>query len=381
MSETDTVEKSWSRITEWLGRKAKRVRKKLVAGASEEEIARAEQALGLSLPEDLRASYRIHNGAEDSGLFPASGLDENGYSPLSLAEVLEERHESSPASDKYVTADEAVQARHWHPHWLPFASNGGGDYLCVDLAPAPGGTPGQVIEWLHETSERKRVAPSLGDYLRDLAEGLEAGRYKYDSESGVHRPAPPAREETPAEKLADLERHIRSADLGRIGPNRPTGPGTEPEWQIFTLFDRIDPDRRYFGPACDDHLYVIGRMLPSGHTERLFYDHFAPRQRVAVNGYVLFTIAEIFEATRPHFLKHRNVVVFGLTPGGDRLYFDAWKYDDNGLKPVMTLPAEVNLARASGKKLQEASVRVARNVVRFFEERVLAGGEARVTPA
>jgi hypothetical protein len=72
-------------------------------------------------------------------------------------------------------------------------------------------------------------------------------------------------------------------------------------------------------------------------------------------------------------------VVFGISPSGDRLYLHACKYDDDGLKPVFSIPADVNIARASGKRLQEASVRVARNVVRFFEDRVLAGGEARVT--
>jgi molybdopterin molybdotransferase len=33
----------------------------------------------------------------------------------------------------------------WRLAWIPFCGDGGGNHLCVDLDPAPGGTAGQVI--------------------------------------------------------------------------------------------------------------------------------------------------------------------------------------------------------------------------------------------
>jgi cell wall assembly regulator SMI1 len=57
---------------------------------------------------------------------------------------------------------------------VPVASNGGGDALCVDLAPAPGGAVGQVITMSHESGERRRVAGSFAELLRRLAEHYEA---------------------------------------------------------------------------------------------------------------------------------------------------------------------------------------------------------------
>ena len=33
----------------------------------------------------------------------------------------------------------------WRKEWVPFLSNGGGDYLCLDLSTADGDIPPQVI--------------------------------------------------------------------------------------------------------------------------------------------------------------------------------------------------------------------------------------------
>jgi cell wall assembly regulator SMI1 len=57
----------------------------------------------------------------------------------------------------------------------------------LDMAPARGGRVGQVIEWRHDTNERRLVAPSLEALLKQTAEGLEAGRFVYDGEAGVRR--------------------------------------------------------------------------------------------------------------------------------------------------------------------------------------------------
>ena len=56
--------------------------------------------------------------------------------------------------------------------WIPFASDGHGDYLCLDLAPATFGKKGQIISFSHESGKRRLVAESFGEWLRDLADEL-----------------------------------------------------------------------------------------------------------------------------------------------------------------------------------------------------------------
>jgi cell wall assembly regulator SMI1 len=41
----------------------------------------------------------------------------------------------------------------WHKGWIPFASNGAGDYYCLDLAPVEEGDIGQIISFNHENGE------------------------------------------------------------------------------------------------------------------------------------------------------------------------------------------------------------------------------------
>jgi len=51
-------------------------------GAASREIARTEKALGLSLPDDIRAWYRLHDGSDgtDPFLWPLAPVGEVGSS-------------------------------------------------------------------------------------------------------------------------------------------------------------------------------------------------------------------------------------------------------------------------------------------------------------
>ncbi len=54
----------WNRIESWLATNAPNVLSYLLPGATNEEIQQTEVALGIQFPEDVKASYRIHNGHE-----------------------------------------------------------------------------------------------------------------------------------------------------------------------------------------------------------------------------------------------------------------------------------------------------------------------------
>jgi cell wall assembly regulator SMI1 len=68
---------------------------------------------------------------------------------------------------------------------VPIADNGGGDYFCLDLAPARGGTAGQIIIFFHDMKGRPRIARSYEAWLEELAKGFESGRYILDEDNGI----------------------------------------------------------------------------------------------------------------------------------------------------------------------------------------------------
>lgn len=179
----DSVTELWQRIDTWLHTFAPTRAALFGPGVTPEELAEAEETLGLTLPADFKASYRIHNGAEsESGLLMGYSI----FSPLSGVV-------SSPEAYKALLLDAtwAAKVPYWvryqqnlpvqpvwrHPSWLDFAARGDGDTWCIDLAPAPGGHIGQVLFWSHETSVGGVLFPSFEALLSAYADQLEAGLY------------------------------------------------------------------------------------------------------------------------------------------------------------------------------------------------------------
>src|SRR6185295_9815489 len=63
------MDQIWRRIEYWLKENAPKVLESLQPGASDEEIKKAEEFMGISFPSDFRLSYKIHNGQiEDQNL-------------------------------------------------------------------------------------------------------------------------------------------------------------------------------------------------------------------------------------------------------------------------------------------------------------------------
>jgi cell wall assembly regulator SMI1 len=184
-----TIAASWQRIEAWLQENAPHIYDSLQPGASEAEIAKVESQLGVALPDDVKASYRIHNGQNDkavNGMFPAPPSRYSGFEPgYLLHEVMgiygewdewKELVEGGDFDGEKSEPQPGIRDDWFHLGWLPFAHNGGGDSYCIDLDPAPGGTRGQIISMNHEIGERRLIAPSFADWLYQLANRMEAGR-------------------------------------------------------------------------------------------------------------------------------------------------------------------------------------------------------------
>ncbi|MFK0155610.1 SMI1/KNR4 family protein [Streptomyces sp. NPDC090493] len=145
-------------------------------GATGAELAEAEARLGVPLPEELRALYRVTRAhwedwddPEDS--YAAAGCELFPLDELYLAEAGTRQADwRFAAKDAVVTPpDAAVQGLVGSPGWIVFGDNGGGDRIAVDLTPGPCGHTGQVIMIGHENHTG---ADLLADSLTDLVVNL-----------------------------------------------------------------------------------------------------------------------------------------------------------------------------------------------------------------
>lgn len=179
----EDVGKLWKRIKKGLKANPS-VKKSLRPGATREQLAASEAALGVALPPDLRASYLIHDGQkpEADGLFPEGFVDlDSEFVLLTLDELVsqwktwKELVDGGEFKKQKSQPDAGVRADWWKAKWVPFAWDGGGDSLCVDLAPTRGGTAGQVILHQHAAAGRSRKAANVQALLQMLAEHLEEG--------------------------------------------------------------------------------------------------------------------------------------------------------------------------------------------------------------
>lgn len=128
--------------------------------ATEEQVRAAEQALGYGLPEEMRASYLLHDG----GYVPSSGERPEWGPPieiLPLRRIVEMREGLLECIDTWCDhqdGDEDCgcewnernghpvrQGNSWYAGWLPVHDGGDSSYRAVDMVPLRGGRVGQVI--------------------------------------------------------------------------------------------------------------------------------------------------------------------------------------------------------------------------------------------
>ncbi|MBJ7907283.1 SMI1/KNR4 family protein [Streptomyces sp. DSM 110735] len=158
-------------------------------GATEEEIAATEARLGVTLPEEIKALYRVTRANwEDwdddyekvERVFDAVGFELGSLDGLHVAEVPHRHFRwEHGALQAAVTAPEAaVQDLVGSPGWIVIGDTGGGDRIAVDLTPGPRGHLGQIIVLDHEQSIG---ADLYAESLTDLV--LHPGRDWYSGRS------------------------------------------------------------------------------------------------------------------------------------------------------------------------------------------------------
>lgn len=181
MTSTDEESRNlWGRIEAWLATNAPPLFDALRPGLSNAAIARAEARMGLVLPDVIHSVYRVHDGG--------SFLDFVESEMLALESAVDTRAMmndigwgNAPELPNIGESHGPVKPVWWDSRWLPFVGDGG-NFLCIDLAPASGGTVGQVVEYLKADGRRTVLFPSVTAWLEHWANRLEHGQFYFDSD-------------------------------------------------------------------------------------------------------------------------------------------------------------------------------------------------------
>jgi cell wall assembly regulator SMI1/ankyrin repeat protein len=171
----------WKRIEKSANKVDKSIKKSLNRAAADADLQAVEKTCGISLPADFLASCAIHDGQKpgaDESLVPEDWFD-GPYELLPAAAIVSEWNmwkslvDGGEFRNQSSAPDDGIRDAWWHPGWIPIAGNGGGDFLCLDLAPVDKGRIGQVIELRHDSPARRMGAASFAEFLREVAERWE----------------------------------------------------------------------------------------------------------------------------------------------------------------------------------------------------------------
>ncbi len=156
-SQTERVLSCWHRLESQLADLSDLMSESLRAGAGAAEIRDVEARLGSSLPLEVAALYRLHDGQRpfcpESRRTACLFFHRDTYRWLSLQEMATASLEAEPAM----------------PGWLPVATAATGDLLYISRE------SGAVVERSHDREGPRPVADSLAKLLCDHAEDLEEG--------------------------------------------------------------------------------------------------------------------------------------------------------------------------------------------------------------
>ncbi len=189
----DTMEAVWQQIEDWMSQHAPHLLQQLAPGADEEALKGLERDLGITLPDDMRASYLRHNGGHkiklvtSMNILPVEGIIDNWQM---LRELLDDEDWATLPPHYFVDEGSGwetgpIQPVWWNARWVPVATDNAGNLTCVDLAPAPGGAVGQIIDWDHECGPSQTLFPSFLAMLRAYAKHLKDGTGEEDEEGEV----------------------------------------------------------------------------------------------------------------------------------------------------------------------------------------------------
>jgi cell wall assembly regulator SMI1 len=173
----------WTKLEAWIKKNAPDLKRSLKKGASEKQIAKLEKKLGVELPEDYKTFLQLCNGLKDDA--EAGFYDGELMSCETVAEqwsVWQDLLEAGNFEGITSKPQKGIRNDWWNTKWIPITHDGGGNHLCIDLDPARGGKPGQIITMWHDSEERELMYDNFSEWLEHILAGVESGEIVFDPE-------------------------------------------------------------------------------------------------------------------------------------------------------------------------------------------------------
>jgi cell wall assembly regulator SMI1 len=172
-------------LENWLREHSQPMYARLQDPVSPGDLAALEGVLGRRLPDDLRAALQIHDGGpslDSYRLISAERIQ------LRYQDEMENVDQPSP-----VPGDGSCRPVAWSAGWIPFAEDGGLNFLCTDLDPDEQGTAGQVLRWersslgAHVAHQGLYSPPwgSFADWLGSMLDACLTGEVDIDAEGFI----------------------------------------------------------------------------------------------------------------------------------------------------------------------------------------------------
>lgn len=167
------VADAWAQVEAGLNRVLPASLRGLAAPAGDQEIDAMEAALGVVLPPDFRASLGIHNGTIWGR--PSPVPLECLYDTGGIIEWTRDWRRIAVSEDEFAHefVNGPVRPRIGSAGHVLVGTMNGDVYWFLDLDPAPGGTPGQVVRVDIECGQWDVLAPSWTRLLIRYAEDLQ----------------------------------------------------------------------------------------------------------------------------------------------------------------------------------------------------------------
>lgn len=184
MSAASSTANLLARLERWLEIHRPDYSADLQPGASDADLDALETRFTVQLPEAFRALYRWRNGHQGETAVP--GPDGHlVYRALPYNDSLVSNRMFMPLQeiagvkqdlDEMIGYD--IEEGRWRRTWIPFLSNGGGDYMCVDLTDPNSEEYGQILQAWHDDDGPTQEHSSLQAWLEALVHSMEGGTYE-----------------------------------------------------------------------------------------------------------------------------------------------------------------------------------------------------------
>jgi len=218
------VSHSWKKIDRWTENHYEELYDQLCEGCTQNDINELEHELDMSLPQDVRESFSIHDGQERGGR-PTGIIF--GCMLLDCEEVVQEWKNWKTVNEEYLSEQKRQQAQYpikalnngssssaaqaqsnhskvWrqelldkqdsqppgatqkvyaHPQWISLARDWGGNNIAIDLAPGPTGKWGQVILFGRDYDCKYVIAKSWSHFLANVADDISSDKVFVDEET------------------------------------------------------------------------------------------------------------------------------------------------------------------------------------------------------